>query len=260
MRAAALRLARADLLARPGQTVLTAVAIFAAATALVVTLALRAGLDDPFADAHGRRRAAPTSRVYGELSDADVAALDRACRASPRPTPARARARARRSTARDVEVGLEALPAANAAVDRPHVTDGRRPARRGRGPASSAASRATSGLRVGRPRSRRHGTRSPASPSPPSRRRYPRWDPGIVWAHRRRPAPGRRVGVRLARPRGHRRVRRRRPARAARHAARVHRLARRARHDHRPDAHERARHRRSTRCWRCSRSASPSRP
>ena len=47
MRTAAFRLARADLLGRPGQTALTAFAIFAAATALVVTLALRAGLDEP---------------------------------------------------------------------------------------------------------------------------------------------------------------------------------------------------------------------
>ena len=58
---AAARLARADLFSRPGQTALTAVAIFAAATALVVTLALRAGLDDPFADARPRR-AGRTSR------------------------------------------------------------------------------------------------------------------------------------------------------------------------------------------------------
>ena len=74
MRAAAFRLARADLLARPGQTALTAFAIFAAATALVVTLALRAGLDEPFADAMEQTNGAHVS-VYGELTDADVQTL-----------------------------------------------------------------------------------------------------------------------------------------------------------------------------------------
>ncbi len=88
MRTAFLRLARADLLARPGQTILTAVAIFAAATALVVTLALRAGLDDPFADAMAETRGAHLA-VHGDLSDADVAALT-ALPAWPPSTPARA--------------------------------------------------------------------------------------------------------------------------------------------------------------------------
>ncbi|HEX6023438.1 MAG TPA: hypothetical protein VFZ00_15695, partial [Solirubrobacter sp.] len=74
MRAAAVRLARADLFSRPGQTALTAIAIFAAATALVVTLALRAGLDEPFADAMTRTNGAHVA-VYGEFTDEDVAKL-----------------------------------------------------------------------------------------------------------------------------------------------------------------------------------------
>src|SRR4051795_13711219 len=59
------RIARADLLGRPVQTGLTALAIFAAATALFVTLALRGGLDDPFAAAQDATRGAHVS-AYGK--------------------------------------------------------------------------------------------------------------------------------------------------------------------------------------------------
>src|SRR3954469_4242545 len=111
---AALRLARADLLARPGQTALTAFAIFAAATALVVTLALRAGLDDPFADALNDTRGAHVA-VHGDLKDAEVARLTQlpgVVASDTRPanralTPLAGQA---------VEVGLERLPAADAPV------------------------------------------------------------------------------------------------------------------------------------------------
>src|SRR3954452_19647250 len=74
MRTAALRLARADLAGRPGQTALTALAVFVATTALVVTLALRAGLDDPFARALSDTRGAHVG-VYGSLGASDVATL-----------------------------------------------------------------------------------------------------------------------------------------------------------------------------------------
>ena len=105
MRAAAFRLARADLLGRPGQTALTAFAIFAAATALVVTLALRAGLDEPFADAMDQTNGAHVS-VYGELTDADVetlASLPGVAAAESRP---RANVQAPLAGA-SVDVGLE---------------------------------------------------------------------------------------------------------------------------------------------------------
>ena len=88
---------RADLRSRrPAQTALTAVAIFAAATALVVTLALRAGLDDPFADAMTRdarraRRASTASQRRGRRRARRPARRDRLRRAR------RARTRARRS-------------------------------------------------------------------------------------------------------------------------------------------------------------------
>ena len=128
---AAARLARADLFSRPGQTALTAVAIFAAATALVVTLALRAGLDDPFADAMTATRGAHVA-LYGEFSDADVAALT----ALPGVTASDVRARENtRATlgGRVTEVGLEALPAADAADRSPARHRRAAPGRRGRG-------------------------------------------------------------------------------------------------------------------------------
>lgn len=193
MRTAFLRLARADLLARPGQTVLTAVAIFAAATALVVTLALRAGLDDPFAHAQAETRGAHMA-VYGDLSDADVATLT----ALPGVVAADARARDHEQATLDdttVEVGLEALPAVDAAVDRPHVTEGRRPQAPGELLVERSFARET-GLRVGD----RFALGTVVGLAVTTEQAtYPRWDPGLVWT----PgvdAPGRRVGVRLEDP------------------------------------------------------------
>src|SRR4051794_29315677 len=125
MRSAALRLARADLLSRPGQTLLTAVAIFAAATALVVTLSLRPGMDDPFAAALARTHGAHVS-VFGTLSDAQIATLE----SLPGVLAADARTRERTTAplgGAAVDIGLETLPPADAAVDRPQLTDGRRP-------------------------------------------------------------------------------------------------------------------------------------
>src|SRR6187455_3105808 len=71
---AAARVARADLAGRPVQTGLTALAIFAAATALVVTLALRQGLDDPFDAAQAATRGAHVS-AYGDGDLSDLASL-----------------------------------------------------------------------------------------------------------------------------------------------------------------------------------------
>ena len=67
------RVARADLAGRPVQTALTALAIFAAATALVVTLALRSGLDDPFAKAQDATRGAHVGISRATLDDAQIA-------------------------------------------------------------------------------------------------------------------------------------------------------------------------------------------
>lgn len=193
MRTAFLRLARADLLARPGQTILTAVAIFAAATALVVTLALRAGLDDPFADAMAETRGAHMA-VYGELSEAEVATL------ASLPGVVASDARGRRNeqaTLGDttVEVGVETLPAAQAAVDRPHVTEGRRPAGPGELLVERSFARET-GLRVGDTFAL--GTVVGLAVTT-QQATYPRWDPGLVWAPAV-DAPARRVGVRLSDP------------------------------------------------------------
>ncbi len=190
---AAARLARADLLARPGQTILTAVAIFAAATALVVTLALRSGLDDPFADAMADTRGAHMA-VYGELSDADAAALA----GLPGVVASDVRARENVQTAlggTTVEVGVETLPAADAPVDRPHVTEGRRPAAAGEVLVERSFARET-GLRVGD--AFELGTVVGLAVTT-QQATYPRWDPGLVWATSV-DAPARRVGVRLADP------------------------------------------------------------
>src|SRR4051794_1605562 len=144
MRTCALRLARADLLARPGQTALTAIAVFTAATALVVTLALRSGLDDPFARAKRDTRGSDVA-VFGDLSDADVATLSHLPGVAA--VDVRARTRTVTPLARaSVDVGLEGLPAGG--LDVPHVTDGRRPAARGEVLVERSFAR-ESGLRVG---------------------------------------------------------------------------------------------------------------
>jgi putative ABC transport system permease protein len=194
MRAAALRLVRADLLSRPGQTALTAFAIFAAATALVVTLALRAGLDEPFADAMDRTNGAHVA-VYGELSDADVdtlASLPGVVASESRP---RVNVQAPLADS-SVDVGLEALPAE---VDRPHVTEGRLPAT----PSEALVERSFAreeGLRVGDRVTLGDTAYTITGLAVTTQQAtYPRWEPGIVWA------PGvtsdrRRVGVQLADP------------------------------------------------------------
>ncbi|MBE2318869.1 FtsX-like permease family protein [Solirubrobacter sp. CPCC 204708] len=192
---AAARLARADLFARPGQTILTAVAIFAAATALVVTLALRAGLEDPFEDAMTATRGAHMA-VHAGLTDADVARL----RSLPGVVASDVRARANRQATvagRTVEVGLEALPAADAAVDRPRLTDGRRPSAAGELLVERSFAR-EAGLRPG---DRVAGGTITGLAVTTQQATYPRWDPGLIWATDVA-GPERRVAVRLADPEG----------------------------------------------------------
>src|SRR3954447_2250024 len=124
--AVALRIARADLLARRGQTALTALAIFAAATALVVTFALRAGIDDPFADAQRATRGSDVGIARGTLTPDQIAKLTQ--RPEVAASDTRPAAFATTPLARGpVEMGVEAPPAPDAPVDVPHVTDGRRP-------------------------------------------------------------------------------------------------------------------------------------
>src|SRR3954465_7928195 len=113
--AVALRIARADLLARRGQTALTALAIFAAATALVVTLALRAGIDDPFADAKHATRGADVGIVRDALTPDQIAKLTR--RPDVTASDTRPAAFATTPLARGpVELRVEGFPAPTAPV------------------------------------------------------------------------------------------------------------------------------------------------
>src|SRR4051794_11955124 len=123
---AAARIARADLLGRPVQTGLTALAIFAAATALVVTLALRNGLDDPFAQAQDATRGAHVGISRSTLDDAQIEALRR----RPGVMASDVRPEAFGTTPLPggaAGVRLQGLPAPAAPVDVPRVTDGHRP-------------------------------------------------------------------------------------------------------------------------------------
>ena len=120
---------------------LTALAIFAAATALVVTLALRSGLDDPFAQAQDATRGAHVGISRATLDDAQIDALTR----PPGVVASDARPEAFGTTtlaAARVDVRRQGLPAARRRRRRP--ARDRRPAPE-RPPARccwSAASRA----------------------------------------------------------------------------------------------------------------------
>jgi putative ABC transport system permease protein len=194
MRAAAFRLARADLFARPGQTALTAFAIFAAATALVVTLALRAGLDEPFADAMEQTNGAHVS-VYGELTDADVDTLANLPGVAAVESQPRANVRAPLPGG-SVDVGLEGLPTE---IGRPHVTEGRLPS----SPSEVLVERSFAreeDLRVGDPLTLGDTAYTIAGVAVTTQQAtYPRWRPGLAWAPE--VTSNRRwVGVRLTDP------------------------------------------------------------
>ena len=152
------------------------------------------------------------------------------------------------------EVGLETLPAANAAIDRPRVTDGRLPATPGEVLVERSFAREV-GLRVGD----RFPLGTVTGLAVTTRQAtYPRWGPGLVWGTGVR-APVRRVAVHLRDPEATAAF-----AAAARRALPGTRLTLIDWHDVRDTiTDQRARTRSSsgsTRCWRCSRSASPSRP
>ena len=209
--AAARRIARADLLGRPVQTGLTALAIFAAATALVVTLGLRQGLDDPFAQAQDATRGAHVGISRGTLDDAAVARITR----RPGVVASDVRPEAFGTiTLPDgaADVRLQGLPSADTRVDLPHVTDGRRPSAAGEVLLERSFAR-ESGLRVGqtlkidaRPQGEDVTLRIAGLAVTTQQAEYPRWNPGLAWA----PAAAveqlggtrtaTRVGVRLADP------------------------------------------------------------
>jgi putative ABC transport system permease protein len=206
--AAALRVARADLLARRGQTALTALAIFAASTALVVTLALRAGIDDPFADAQRATRGADVGISRGVLTPGQIAALTK----RPGVIAADVRPEAFGTTplARGpVEMRVEGLPAPDAQVDVPHVTDGRRPAAPNEVLLERSFARET-GLKPGdtvRLDARTGGQDQQLKVAglavTTEQASFPQWDPALAWA----PAStvkalgtGTRVAVRLKDP------------------------------------------------------------
>ncbi len=187
MIAAALRVARADLLARRGQTALTALAIFAAATALVVTLALRAGIDDPFADAQratrggdvGIGRAALSAEQVRRLTERpDVIASD------VRPAVFASAPLA----GGPVDVRLEGLPAPDAPVDVPRVTEGRRPANPGEVLLERSFARET-GLRPGqtlrldaRPGGADQALTVTGLAVTTEQASFPHWEPALAWA------------------------------------------------------------------------------
>src|SRR5687768_7904781 len=125
--AAAWRVARADLTARPLQTALTAAAIFVAATALVVTLALRSGLDDPFAQAQEATRGAHVGISSPTLDAAQIERLSTApgVIASDERPETFGTTTLRGGT---IDIRVQGLPDGQAAVDVPRLTDGRRPA------------------------------------------------------------------------------------------------------------------------------------
>src|SRR4051794_1453134 len=227
--AVALRIARADLLARRGQTALTALAIFAAATALVVTLALRAGIDDPFADAQRATRGADVGITGATLTPDQIAKLTNrpgVIAGDTRPPPARSRSRptppgvtaaaprpaafATMPLARGpVEMRVEGLPTLTARVDVPHVTAGRRPAAANEVLLERSFARET-GLKPGdtihldaRAAGQDQTLRVAGLAVTTEQATFPRWDPALAWAPAatvRALGTGTRVAVRLEDP------------------------------------------------------------
>jgi len=184
--AAALRVARADLLARRGQTALTALAIFAASTALVVTLALRAGIDDPFADAQQATRGADVGITRGDLTAARIAKLTQ--RPDVIASDTRPAAFATTPLARGpVEMRVEGLPAPDAQVDVPHVTDGRRPGAPDEILLERSFARETGlhpgdTIRLDGRQGGRETLRVAGLAVTTEQATFPRWDPALAWA------------------------------------------------------------------------------
>src|SRR3954447_9348878 len=182
-----LRIARADLLARRGQTALTALAIFAAATALVVTLALRAGIDDPFADAQRATRGADVGITGATLTPDQIAKLT--SRPGVTASDTRPAAFATTPLARGpAELRIEGLPAPTVPVDVPHVTDGRRPSAANEVLLERSFARET-GLKPGdtihldaRAAGQDQTLRVAGLAVTTEQATFPRWDPALAWA------------------------------------------------------------------------------
>lgn len=205
---AAARVARADLAGRPVQTALTGLAIFVAATALVVTLALRNGLDDPFAAAHDATRGSHVALSTGALTPEQIERLTthRDVVASDVRPEAFASAALTRNP---VDIRVQGIPRPDAAVDVPRVTDGRRPT----APDEVLLERSFArelGIGIGqtlRLAARRGGTDTTLTVAglavTTQQAEYPRWNPGLAWAPDEavtRLGSGTRVAVRLADP------------------------------------------------------------
>ncbi len=179
---AAARIMRADLAARPAQTALTALAVFAATAALVVTLALRAGLDDPFAEAKAATRGSDVAVERGR----DVAALAKlpgVVAADIRPV-AHGAAPVGESS---VDIALEGLPAPSATLDRPKLSAGREPRAAGealleRSFAREAGLKPGSALHVRGREGRSVDLRVVGIAVSTERGPYPHWTPALAWA------------------------------------------------------------------------------
>lgn len=207
----AARIARADFAGRPVQTGLTALAIFAAATALVVTLALRSGLDDPFAQAQEATRGSHVGISRGALTDDQVARLT----SQPGVVASDSRPEAFGETSLGgvaVDLRLNGVPRPDAPVDVPVVTDGRLPSVDGEILLERSFARET-GVRIGQTLPIRAivgdgevALRVSGFAVTTQQADYPHWDPGLAWAPdaavRRLGGErtGTRVGIRLADP------------------------------------------------------------
>jgi len=199
---AALRVARADLAGRPMQTALTGLAIFAAATALVVTLAMRSGLDDPFAAAQRATNGSHVAVVGDANLDLDqLARLPGVQAAESRPLTNATTPLAGES----VDVGVEAL---TGTIDQPRLTEGLPPTAPGEALVERSFAR-ESGLRVGTtlPVRGQDGAvelRITGLAVTTQQATFPGWRPGKVWASAEDVSAlgdaRQRLGVRLADP------------------------------------------------------------
>jgi putative ABC transport system permease protein len=177
MIAAALRVGRADLTGRRGQTALTALAVFAAAAALFVTLTLRAGIDDPFGDAKSATRGSDLS-IAGDLTPAQLTTIQR----MPGVAESELRPRINATTrlgGRSAAMGLEGL---GTKLDTPHVTDGRLPRGAGEVLVERSFARA-SGLRPGGTLALgQRDLKITGLAVTTEQATYPQWGPGLAWA------------------------------------------------------------------------------